>query len=102
MLGYSCAFADSATPQGLANELTSSFRTVANIVSDVSIVIGALMFMGGLFHLKRYGEMRRRVAVAFIDESSASFCQIAPAHCGDGRCGGSCFDRVFNFQREQF
>lgn len=42
----------------VATQLTTAFRRVANISSDLSIVMGVCIFMGGLYHMKRYGEAR--------------------------------------------
>jgi intracellular multiplication protein IcmC len=56
MLGF--ANADAASASTIATQLTNTFRKIASISSDLSILFGAFMFVGGLYQLKRYGEAR--------------------------------------------
>jgi intracellular multiplication protein IcmC len=58
MLGCTGAAYAGSSAQEVALQLTTAFRRVASISSDLSIVLGACIFMGGLYHLKRWGESR--------------------------------------------
>ena len=42
----------------LPDVLTENLGLIANVMQSVSIVLGLGLFVGGMFHLKRYGEMR--------------------------------------------
>lgn len=57
VFGVSSTYAGTSASE-VAAQLQAGFRTLAGISSDVCIVIGALMFVGGLYQLKRFGEMR--------------------------------------------
>jgi intracellular multiplication protein IcmC len=58
MLGCTGAAYAGSSASELATQLTTAFRRVASISSDLSIAMGACIFMGGLYHMKRYGEAR--------------------------------------------
>lgn len=58
MLGFASVSYAGTSAQEVANQLTTAFRKLASISSDISIVMGVLIFVGGLYHLKRYGEAR--------------------------------------------
>lgn len=57
MLGCTSVLAASSA-QDVAVQLNSAFRKIANISSDISIVLGVCLFMAGLYNMKRYGEAR--------------------------------------------
>ena len=58
MLGFASVSYAGTSAQEVATQLTTAFRKLAGISSDISVVMGVLIFVGGLYHLKRYGEAR--------------------------------------------
>jgi len=58
MLGCTGAAYAGTSAGDVASQMTAAFRKLSGISSDLSIVMGACIFMGGLYHMKRYGEAR--------------------------------------------
>ena len=58
MLGCTGAAYAGTSAQEVAAQLTTAFRRISSISSDLSVVMGACIFIGGIYHMKRYGEAR--------------------------------------------
>jgi intracellular multiplication protein IcmC len=58
MLGCTGAAYAGTSAGDVASQMTAAFRKISSISSDLSIVMGACIFVGGLYHMKRYGEAR--------------------------------------------
>ena len=52
------AFAGTSDIGNLPAILTDNLNIIADIMQTLSILIGLGLFVGGMFHLKKYGEMR--------------------------------------------
>lgn len=57
-LGFCSAAYAGTSASEVATQLLTAFRRIASISSDVSIVMGICLFIGGLYQMKRYGEAR--------------------------------------------
>jgi intracellular multiplication protein IcmC len=52
------AWADSGSIGNLPDILVNNLNIIADIIQTLAILIGLSLFVGGMFQLKRYGEMR--------------------------------------------
>ena len=76
-IGCSNGYAVDTTARDVASQLQDTFRTLSSMSSDASIIIGVFLFVGGIYHLKRYGEMRTMMSTQMTFSKP-----MAPLICG--------------------